>query len=62
MDAVLKPTKSYFVPLQSAKRHTMTAKDRALLDELYRPTIVALGALTGLDFDDWKLRDYSEPW
>lgn len=62
LDAVLKPAQSYVVPLHSARGHTMSAQARALLDELYRPTIDALGALTGLDFDDWKLPDYSEPW
>jgi hypothetical protein len=62
VDAVLKPVQSYVAPKYSGKGYTMSAEARALLDEMYRPTIAALGALTGLDFEDWKLPGYSEPW
>ena len=61
LDAVLTPRRTYVVPLQSDHNISMSSEARELLDDLYRPTIAALGALTGIDFEDWKLPDYSEP-
>ena len=61
VEPYLAPRPAYIVPMPSAQTAPMSNFDRSYLDKLFEPTIAALSDLTGLQLDDWRRPDYSEP-
>ena len=61
VEPYLAPHPAYIVPMPSAQTPPMSNFDRSYLDKLFEPTIAALSDLTGLQLDDWRRPDYSEP-
>ncbi|RYD85631.1 MAG: sulfotransferase [Verrucomicrobiaceae bacterium] len=61
VQALLSPQQEYIVPMRSDSQPPMHKGAYESLARIFDSTISELGNLTGLDFEDWRDPDYSEP-